>query len=284
MKPELTGLSALTALCGFYLGSIGSMSVPLFFWTAFGTICLGGGAGALNQYIERDLDAVMKRTEKRPLPAGRITPESVLFFGLTLAIVGIVILGVFANLLTGFLAALTLVSYLFVYTPLKRLTPWSTIIGGIPGALPPMMGWSAAAGEVALGAWVLFAILFFWQMPHFFSLAWMYRRDYARAGFRILSVLDTRGHRTGTQCLLHTAALLPASIALSIVGVTGGLYFLSAVILGAVFLLFSVLFARNSRASLISGGSSSNALSRKVFFASLVYLPALMAMMVIDKL
>lgn len=282
MKPELTGLSVLTALCGFYLAS-STMEVLSFLWTAIGTICIGGGAGALNQYMERDFDALMKRTERRPLPSGRLLPQTVLVFGVLLSIVGIFVLTFAVNYLTGFLGFLTLVSYLFVYTPLKRTTPWSTLIGGIPGALPPMMGWTAASYELSLGAWILFAILFFWQMPHFFSLAWMYRKDYSRAEYKMLSVLDANGSRTSKHCLLHTAALIPASIALSLAGITGYLYIAAAIILGLAYLLYSVVFRRSVGHKDV-GSNLSNTASRKLFFASLVYLPILMIIMVIDKI
>lgn len=283
MKPELTGLSVLTALCGFYLASDGPLNLLLFGFTALGTIMLGGGAGALNQYMERDYDALMKRTERRPLPAGRLSPLAVLWFGTILSIAGILILTFTVNYFTGFLGSLTFVSYVFVYTPLKRVTPLSTLIGGIPGALPPMMGWTAAENQITTGAWVLFAILFFWQMPHFLSLAWMYRKDYARANYKMLSVIDESGKRTSWQSLLFCAALIPTGIALTFLGVTGTTFLWSSVVLGVGFIAYTLLFVKHSGQNLELKRIQANLYSRKVFFASLIYLPALMIIMVIDK-
>ncbi len=284
MKPELTGLSVLTALCGFYLASAGHFSGWLFFHTALGTLLIGGGAGALNQYIERAYDALMKRTERRPLPAGRLRPSDALVFGLTISAAGMLELALFTNLLTGFLGALTWTTYLFLYTPLKRITPLSTIIGGIPGAIPPMMGWTAVRNDVTLEAWILFAILFCWQMPHFFSLAWMYRKDYARAGFKILTVMDQSGRRTSRQILSYLIALIPSSLAPAYFGFTGLVSAFGALCLGVAFLLVGIMFLR------LSGGTGRevigrfNLYARRIFFASLVYLPALMLLFTLDKI
>jgi protoheme IX farnesyltransferase len=284
MKPELTGLSVLTALCGFYLATTGSLNYWLFFHTALGTLFVGGGAGALNQYIERNYDALMKRTERRPLPSGRLMPNDVLIFGAVLSFIGIAQLTIFTNLLTGFLAVLTWTTYLFLYTPLKRVTPFSTVIGGIPGALPPMMGWTAIRNDITIEAWILFAILFCWQMPHFFSLAWMYRKDYARAGFKILTVADEDGTRTSRQIFAYTIVLLPVSIAPTYWGMTGAISVIGALLLGIGFLFFSIILLR------FSGHHEPEALgkitfySRRMFFASLIYLPALMLLMTLDKL
>lgn len=284
MKPELTGLSVLTALCGFYLATDGPMDFFIFLWTALGTVMVGGGAGALNQYAERGYDALMKRTERRPLPSGRLSPGTVLGFGIMLSLGGIILLLLTVNVLTAFLGSVTLLSYLFLYTPLKRITHYSTLIGGIPGALPPVMGWSAAGKGIDEGAILLFAILFFWQMPHFLSLAWMYRKDYARAEYKMLSVIDTDGTRTGHHCLFHSLALLPASMGLTIAGITGYAYLGLAVFLGIGFILYSLSFARSSNKMDDLHRSRLTLSSRKLFFASLVYLPVLMIGMVIDKL
>ncbi len=281
MKPELTGLSVLTALCGYYLGTTGGIDLLGFVWTGLGTILVGGGAGALNQYLEVEYDSLMKRTERRPLPAKRLEPSTVLIFGTTISVLGILLLTMAVNLLTGLLATLTVTSYLFIYTPLKRMTPHATLIGGIPGALPPLMGWTAASGQVGIGGLVLFAILFFWQMPHFLSLAWMYKKDYARAGYRVLSVLDAEGKKTASYCLIHTIALLPASLALVLVGVSGLFYMASALVLGTLLLLYGFLFLRIAYKQ--EGMVRLNNMSRRLFFASLVYLPLLMIGMVIDK-
>jgi protoheme IX farnesyltransferase len=284
MKPELTGLSTLTTVCGYYLASTGGFDVAKFFHVAFGTLLVGGGAGALNQYVERQYDAMMKRTERRPLPAGRLLPAEALVFGIAITVIGIAQLTIFANALTGFLAALTFATYLFFYTPMKRISPLSTVIGGIPGAIPPMMGWTAVRGEINVEAWILFAILFCWQMPHFYSLAWMYRKDYARAGFRILTVTDEQGGKTSAQILLYCAALIPASVAPAYVGLTGSVSTIGAVILGAGFLGFSLLLAHHARHDGTEAMVRVNASSRQLFFASLLYLPALMLLMSLDKI
>ena len=283
MKPELTGLSVLTTLCGFYLAANGLFDFWLLVWTGLGTLLIGGGAGALNQYLERDFDAMMRRTERRPLPSGRVSPNEALWFGLLISLAGIILLALAANFLTAFLGVLTITTYLFLYTPLKRITPLATLVGGIPGAIPPVMGWAAARNEINLPAIVLFAILFFWQIPHFHSLAWVYRKDYARAGFRMLAVADDDGSRTSREILLCAGALIPSSFGLTLFGVTGYLYFVGAAILGAAFLGCGVLFARYSGEAGAPALARSNLYSRKMFSASLFYLPALMFLMAVDK-
>jgi protoheme IX farnesyltransferase len=283
MKPELTGLSVLTSLCGFYLATSGALDFRLFLLTGVGTLLVGGGAGALNQFMERGYDSMMRRTERRPLPTGRVTPAEVLWFGITLSLAGIVLLVLCLNLFTGFLATVTLTTYLFLYTPLKRITPIATLVGGIPGALPPMMGWVAARNEISFPAIVLFAVLFFWQIPHFHSLAWVYRKDYARAGFRMLTVLDADGTRTSRQMLICTSALIPSSLGLTLAGVTGSYYLIGAVILGFAFLAQGVLFARVSGEGEAGTLVKSNVYSWRLFSTSLLYLPALMILMAIDK-
>jgi protoheme IX farnesyltransferase len=211
-------------------------------------------------------------------------PMEALIFGIIITLAGIAQLTFFANPLTGFLAALTFTTYLFLYTPLKRITPLSTFIGGIPGALPPMMGWTAVRNEISIEAWILFAILFCWQMPHFYSLAWMYRKDYARAGFRILTVLDEQGTRTSRQILFYCVALLPASIAPALVGMTGMFSTVGAIIFGIGFLLFSVILVVHAKQTTADAMIKTNSSSRQLFFASLAYLPALMLLMSVDKL
>ena len=281
MKPELTSLSVLTSLCGFYLATKGAFNLQLFLATAFGTLFVGGGAGTLNEYIERNYDSMMKRTERRPLPSGKLQPLEALIFGTSISILGMFLLTFFVNPLTGFLAFITFTTYLFLYTPLKRVSPIATIIGGIPGALPPMMGWTAVRNSLSIEAWVLFAILFCWQMPHFFSLAWMYRKDYGRAGFKMLTVLDENGTRTSRQILLYTIALIPISLITTSLGITGRSYFIGATILGILFAIFAVLFAKYSGTP--ATASEANIYSRRLFFASLIYLPALLLLMSLDK-
>jgi protoheme IX farnesyltransferase len=282
MKPELTGLSVLTTLCGFFLASVGEFEYWVFFWTALGTLLVGGGLGALNQYMERHYDAMMRRTERRPLPAGRLSPEQALWFGVGCLVSGVGILLVATNTLTALLAGVIIATYLFLYTPLKRLTRWSTVIGGIPGALPPVMGWTAAGGALDVGALILFSILFLWQLPHFYALAWMYRKDYARAGFRMLTVDDEDASQTSRHVFWSIVGLIPVSIVLTLVDITGWKYSLIALLIGLPLLVYAVLFARFTgyRFSAVKV----NYYSRQLFFASLWYLPVLMISMVIDKL
>jgi protoheme IX farnesyltransferase len=273
-KPELTFLSVITALGGYFLGADGTLSLATLLHVLVGTMLLGGGVGALNQFIEREHDAKMRRTENRPLPAGRLAPSEALLFGTALSVAGLIELALFTNLLTGFLAFLTLATYLFLYTPLKRITWTSTIVGGIPGALPPMMGWTAARNEITVEAWILFGILFCWQMPHFFSLAWMYRRDYERAGYPMLTVIDAQGKRTSVQILIYCVGLIPLSLLLTLSGVLGWVYGAGALITGGAYLYYGIELQR----------TRANSSARRMFFVSLLYLPALLAFMLVDKL
>ncbi len=286
MKPELTLLSVLTAICSFYLAHLGSWSAADF-WAlvnlALGTTLVGGGAGALNQYLERHYDGLMKRTERRPLPSGRLMPATVLAFGIFLSSIGLLELAFLVNTLTGFLGVVTLTTYLFLYTPLKRISPIATTIGGIPGALPPLMGWVAARNEITSGAMILFVILFLWQMPHFFSLAWLYRKDYSRAGYRLLTVVDESGTRTSRHVLANCSALIPMSLIPSVLGMTSMLYFIGALAAGIVFLLFGIMFATSFISAQEENLVRTNLSARRLFFASLVYLPVLFILMVIDK-
>lgn len=284
MKPELTLLSVLTALCGFYLAGRHHFDAMLFLHTGLGTLLIGGGAGALNQFIERKYDALMKRTERRPLPSGRLLPSEALVFGIAISAAGIIELSVFTNVLTGFLGALTWGTYLFLYTPLKRVTPFATVIGGIPGAIPPMMGWTAVRNDITPEAWVLFAILFCWQMPHFFSLAWMYRKDYARAGFKILTVADGSGERTSRHILFYLIALIPASLGPAYFGLTGLVSAVGALALGLAFLATGILFLRLSGSLGHDLIGRFNPYARRIFLVSLLYLPALMLLFTLDKI
>lgn len=287
MKPELTSLSVLTAICSFFLAHTGQWSGSDFWLLtnlAFGTTLLGGGAGALNQYLERKYDRMMKRTEKRPLPAGRLAPDAALLFGIIASSVGLLDLGFLVNELTGFLAVATIISYLFLYTPLKRLSPVATTMGGIPGALPPVMGWVAVRNEITFQPLILFTILFLWQMPHFFSLAWLYRKDYARAGYRLLTVVDGSGTRTSRHVLANCAALIPISLVPSVTGMTSTLYFIGALSAGMAFLVFAILFAASFTSAREDRLVRSNQSARRLFFASLIYLPSLFFLMVIDKM
>lgn len=273
-KPELTLLSMMTAVAGFLLGGGGQSNAAEFLALVVGTGLVGGGAGALNQFIERSHDALMRRTAQRPLPAGRLSPGSALVFGVACSIAGLVVLGAFTNLLTGFLGVVTLATYLLLYTPLKRLTPLATIVGAVPGALPPVMGWTAVQGSLGGGAWLLFGLLFCWQMPHFLSLAWMYRKDYERAGYRILTVLDHDGRRTARQILVSLSLLLPVSVGLTATSGLGFLYAAGAAITGLAFIIAGVRFA----------GSRTAVAARSLFLASLAYFPLLFLFMILDRI
>ena len=274
VKARLTFLVLLTTLVGLYLGMQGPMEYFLMMHTLLGTALVAGGASALNQLMERDYDALMRRTVSRPLPSGRMTPEAVLIFGAVISSLGLVYLAMAVNPLTSFLGALTLVSYLFVYTPLKRVTTLNTAIGAIPGALPPLMGWTAARGQISGEGWALFAILFFWQLPHFLAIAWMYRDEYARAGYKMLPVVDPDGQRTSRQAVCHTLGLLPVSLFPFLFKMVGPVYCLGALILGLIFLGFAISFSRQM----------TQARARHLFYASIIYLPLLLGLMVLDKI
>jgi protoheme IX farnesyltransferase len=273
-KARLTTLVLLTTMVGFYLGSRGPMTWALLLNALGGTALLAGGASALNQLLEREHDAKMRRTQDRPLPSGRLTPETVLIIGGTCGTMGLIWLALTVNVVTALLGALTLGSYLLVYTPLKRVTTLNTVIGAIPGALPPLMGWTAARGEIAGGGWSLFAILCFWQLPHFLAIAWMYREDYAKAGFVMLPVVDPSGERTGRQALCHTLGLMPVSLCPFLLHLVGVSYVIGALVLGAGFVWFALQFSRDLTAPR----------ARMLFYASVVYLPSLLALMVLGKI
>ena len=274
IKARLTFLVLLTTLVGLYVGTRGAMDYALMFHTLLGTGLVACGASALNQFWEREHDAKMRRTESRPLPAGRMMPETVLLFGAVCTVTGLTYLALLVNPLTALLGAVTLASYVFVYTPLKRVTWLNTAIGAIPGALPPLMGWTAARGEVTIEGWSLFAILFFWQIPHFLAIAWMYREDYERAGFVMLPMLDPSGTRTGRQAVSHTLGLLPISLFPVAFKLAGVVYLAGALALGLMFLACAIQFSRQLTLRR----------ARQLFFASILYLPLLLILMVLDKI
>ena len=244
VKARLTMLVLLTTLVGFYVGWRGPMNFVLMLNTLAATALVAAGAAALNQLLEREYDAKMRRTQNRPLPAGRLQPTTVMLFGGVCAVTGLVYLALTVNLLTCVIGAVTLISYLFIYTPLKRVTWLNTAVGAVPGALPPLMGWTAARGELSGEGWALFAIVAFWQIPHFMAIAWMYRDEYARAGFKMLPVVDSDGHRTGRQAVSHTLALLLVSLCPFAFKVAGPVYLTGALVLGAVFLWCAMQFSR----------------------------------------
>jgi len=273
VKARLTTLVLLTTAVGFYAGWIGLMNFVLMFNTLAGTALVAAGAAALNQLLESEYDAKMRRTQSRPLPSGRLQPATVAIFGGVSSVAGLVYLALGVNLLTSVLGAVTLVSYLFIYTPLKRVTWLNTAIGAIPGAFPPLMGWTAARGELSGEGWALFAILAFWQIPHFFAIAWIYRDEYAKAGFIMLPNVDAGGRRTAQQTVSHALALVTASLAPFALKMAGPVYLAAALILGAGFLWCAVQFSRQLTL----------ARARQLFLASIIYLPLLLAALVWDK-
>jgi heme o synthase len=273
VKARLTFLVLLTTLAGFYLGVEGATDWRLLLHTLVGTAVVACGAAALNQWWEREHDARMLRTQTRPLPSGELSPATVLLVGGILSIAGLVQLAFFVNLLTALLGAITLVSYVFIYTPLKRVTTLNTAIGAIPGALPPLMGWAAARDNISAEGWALFAILFFWQLPHFLAIAWLYRDEYAKAGYAMLPVRDPQGVRTGRQAISHTLGLIPVSVCPALFGVSGTVYFFGALLMGLAFLWCAIQFSREL----------SRARARQLFFASILYLPLLFGLMALDK-
>jgi protoheme IX farnesyltransferase len=273
-KARLTLLVLLTTLVGFYLGTRGTTDYLLMLHAVLGTALLASGAAALNQLLEREYDARMRRTQTRPLPAGRLTPEIVLLFGGVCSVGGVLYLAFAVNLLTSVLGAITLLTYVFIYTPLKRVTWLNTAVGAIPGALPPLMGWAAARGEMAGGGWALFGILALWQLPHFFAIAWLYRDEYAKAGFVMLPALDPDGTRTGLQSVSHTLALLPMSLFPFLLKLAGPIYLVGALLLGGAYCWFAFKFSREL----------TQRSAKQLFFSSIVYLPLLLILLVVDKL
>lgn len=278
-KPRITNMVVLTTVVGFWLAAPRPVAWLALLHTILGTALVASGASALNQVWEKHTDAQMRRTANRPLPAGRLQSHHALLFGVVISLVGMFYLAFLVNLLTAILGALTLALYVFIYTPMKRRSSLATIIGAVPGATPPMMGCTAATDEVGLLAWALFGILFLWQMPHFLAIAWLYRSDYERGGFPLLTLGDLEGawapgHRTARQMGLYAAALLPVSLLPSVFGVAGGFYLVSALVLGVIFLGYSLAFGlhQNARSA------------RRLLLVSVVYLPLVLLSMVVDRL
>ena len=272
-KPRVVLMVLITTAVGYYVGLAGAADRGRLAALLIGTALAAGGTLALNQYWERDVDALMQRTCARPLPEGRLAPLEALLFGAALTLAGLAVLLIGAGRLAAAVVASTFVLYVFAYTPLKVRTAFCTMVGAVPGALPPVAGWAAARDDLALGAWVLFGILFLWQLPHTLAIAQLYREDYARAGVRLLPVVDAQGRATERQILSGTLALLAVSLLPTLIGLAGGVYFTGALVLGAGFV---VLGAQQALAP-------SLARARRVLLASLVYLPVLLALLAFDK-
>lgn len=272
-KPRITTMVVVMAALGFFLGGHGKVSLVPMLWTLLGTAMVSAGSAALNHYLERDVDALMHRTKARPLPSGELTSAATLSFGFGLILVGQILLVVLVNLLTAWLALLTAFLYVVIYTPMKRMTWLNTSLGAIPGALPPVGGWVAASGEIELGAWALFAILFTWQHPHFYSIAWIFRDDYRRAGFRMLPCVESEGYpRTCRQIIGFSVLLLAASMLPAFLGISGTVYIVGATALGLGMLGASV--------SLVTQRDHLQA--RRLLRTSVIYLPLLFLLTVID--
>jgi protoheme IX farnesyltransferase len=272
-KPRLNLLVVVSALAGYVMAGGDTVDALKLIATFVGTALVASGASAFNQIIEREPDALMRRTRLRPIPDGRLNAPEALVFAVALSLIGFAVLWMGANLLSGLVALVTLVTYAAIYTPLKRRTSFATVVGAIPGALPPVIGWAAARNGLSQGAWVLFGIVFLWQLPHFLAIAWMYRDDYARAGFQMLPVIEPDGRSTARQAVVYTAALLPLSLAPTLVGMTGAVYFVSALVLTLMFLVIAVRF----------GMSRDTGSAKRLFFASILYLPLLWILMIADR-
>lgn len=273
-KPDVTFLVVITTLAGYYMGSSGPFDYIRSAGTVFGTTLMAMGTASLNHYLERNADSRMRRTANRPLPIGSLRPRDAMVFGLGLVIAGAVYLALLLNPLACLLGVATSVTYLGIYTPLKRHTPHATTIGSFPGALPPLIGWAAARGSLSVDAWILFGILFFWQFPHFLSIAWMYRKDYERAGIRMISVGDSTGAATFGQIIWTAAVLVPISLLPAVTGLAGMRYFFEALILGMLLVLVCLWSAR----------TKSNGRAKWLMHATAIYLPLLLALMMLNKI
>ena len=272
-KPRITFLIVLTSAAGFCLGSRGAVNYLLFANAMISIGLLSSGIATLNQFIERDLDGLMRRTASRPLPTGRLAPLEAMWLGVLLTAGAETYLALFVNGLSAVLGLTVIAGYLFLYTPLKTRSTLSTAVGAFPGAMPPLIGWTAARGEIGVAAWVLFAILFLWQFPHFLAIAWMYREDYGRAGIRMLPVVEPEGRVTGQQIIAYSLMLVPVSLLPTVLGISGRFYFVTALALGLLFLASGIRVAL----------SKSNQHARQLLLASVFYLPLLFGVMVLDR-
>lgn len=272
-KPRLNMLVVASTLAGYVMGGGDMSDAVRVIATVGGTFLVAGGSAAFNQVIERRTDALMQRTRTRPMADGRLASSEALVYAASLSFVGLAVLALVVNPLSSLVAFATLVSYAAIYTPLKLKTSFATVIGAFPGALPPVIGWAAANNTLSQGAWILFGILFLWQLPHFLAIAWMCRDDYARAGFPMLPVIEPDGRSTGRQAVVYTAALLPLSLAPTLIGMTTTVYFAAALLLTLGFLALSLRFAK----------TRSDVDARRLFFASIIYLPILWIAMIAGR-
>ena len=273
-KPRLNFLVVATSAAGYYLGSTGRPELLPMTVAVAGTALVAGGAAVLNQVYERDTDALMRRTRLRPLPDGRVATSDARAFGFALSAIGLLLLAARANLLAAALALATLAIYLAIYTPMKRRTSIATLVGAVPGALPPLIGWTASHGAVSVGGAALFAIVFLWQIPHFMAIAWLYRDDYRKAGFPMLPVIEPEGRRAGRQAVIYAAALLPVTLVPALVGVSGMVYAAIALVLGGGLLALAIRFAM----------TRSDQSARALFLGSIVYLPLLWIAMIVNRM
>jgi len=271
-KPGIMIMVLVTTALGFYFADHGIQNPILLLWTLIGSALTCGGASVLNQYLERDVDALMQRTQKRPIPMGVISPEEAMSFGLSLILIGLLVFCWKVNLLTAFLSLLTCFLYIVIYTPMKRLTWLNTTFGAIPGAIPPLGGWAAATNHLDPGAWILFLIMFTWQHPHFYAIAWLLKEDYKKAGFKMLPVVYPDGRFTFSQITAFSFLLVAFSLMPSLMGMSGKIYFWGALVLGIGVLYTAFLFQRNQ----------SNIDARKVLGASIMYLPLLLVLIIAD--
>lgn len=273
-KPDVSFLVLMTTAAGYYMGARGAVDWLHLIQTVFATLLIAAGTATLNHYIERESDRYMRRTASRPLPSGQLQPREALWFGILLSVAGAIDLYFTAGILACMLGILTSLSYLLAYTPLKKRTVWATAVGAFPGAIPPMIGWVAATGTLDRGAWLLFAILFFWQFPHFYAIAWMYREDYARAGIQMLPVVDREGTRTFRQIILTAIALVGVSLLPALMGLAGVRYFFGALVVSTA-LVQVCLWASSSR---------TNVRAKWLMHATVLHIPVLLGLMVYDKI
>jgi protoheme IX farnesyltransferase len=271
-KPRLVLMVLVTVAVGYLLGGRGGAQPTTLAITLLGTALVAGGAGALNQWLERDRDAMMRRTAGRALPVGRLTSRQAVSFGLALGFLGTLMLALGANSLAAAVALVTFLLYVFIYTPLKPLTSLNTVVGAVPGALPPLIGWGAATGRLGIEAWSLFLIVFLWQFPHFLAIAWIYREDYRRAGFRMLTARDDCGRMTGCQAVSYALALVPAGLLPATIGLAGPLYFIGALVLGLVYLGAAAMFWRDA----------CDLGARRLLRTSFIYLPVILLLLLLS--